>query len=516
MYRRIATSLLYIPLIVKASPSNEMHSSDGGESGGTTVSELDSFDIFGGLLDVSIGDDIDDAAIPMEEVDRESLEWLLHSTIYDEFSFRNVLRAPVVTPEAKEGFRFFDRPVIRMAGIPVDEPMQSNAASSSSSRPKKSKPALRVDTSQPFTKGGPSSIGSSLSDVSLTSTRSEEKSSRSSRKRKSPRTDGVVNVMIDHPELDLDGILTIFGEEADSYRSIATKLMNLRLMPVMFMDIIDTMIKRNPSTKAGDIAKQIKRTVGIAPAFWISLWTDSCFTPGNECLGLEKKMITLDENSQIECYYMDVARWSEVLRNNGYSLESRGGVDLEVYLTALGASSGQSSPDDLEEDRLKLRRITKTKPRVMRVVTPEIPDSDIQEIIAVQMQLDLGISSERIVEIISRAGGYVDLTRVEMIKTNIEKKFVTPVWLHNLMVNNKDLSVEELFTSLVRHLSGMTGGQSLMRQISIDQVRIWKQFCIEGDMESMSTRCHETVDASNGQLVVELTNEQKVRLLSTI
>ena len=530
MYSYIISSLFSIPLIVKGSTSDDASNDPETDIGFESGVDFDSFDLFGGLTDEN-GDNLVVGMVPEDVQDaifnKDSLEWLLQSTMIDDNSFTNLARSGPLSPEAMAGFNVFDRPVVRSASIPVEEPpadvpavdapvvepRNPEAIAASSSRPPRPKPSLRVDTTLAYRNPAPSSTGSSFTDVSSSSSSSGE----TSRKRKSPRTDGILKIMTDNPQLDLEGILSLLGDEADLHRSTVTKLMNLRLMPIMFMDVIVRMMQRNPNTKAGDIGKEIKRTVGIAPAYWISLWTDICFTQGNrnECHDLERRMINLDINSQIECYYMDAPRWSEILRQKGYGLESRGGVELEIYLTALATRTASTSGSDSEGRSGKMRRLTEDRPRVTRVVTPELPDADIQEILAVQMQKNLDISADAVTEIITRAGGNTDSQKVQSIKDQIEKKFIVPIWLHKHILNNKDFSAEEIHDSLIRYLTNVLGGVLLVRDdISVERVREWKRFCIDGEAALIGNRCHETI--VKGQMVAELSQEQKLRLLATL
>ena len=537
MYRYIVSSLLSIPFIAKASTSENTANDGDMIVEDAAVAELDSIDLFDQLYDPgtpNAGDLGHDDAF-----NDDYLERLFQATMFDEITLPELMQKGPLTPEARAGFNMFDRPVLLMAGIPVEEPQMevpltlnagepspvpaTAATSSSSSRPPRSKPALRVDTTLAYRNPAPSSTGSSLTDISLSSGSSgsgETRSAASSRKRKSPQSGGIVQVMIDNPDMDLDGILSVLGDEAELQRSAVMKIMNLRLMPVMFMDIIDKMMKRNRSTLPSDIAKEIKRKVGIAPAYWISIWTENCFTPDKEnlCLGLEKRMINLDTNSQIECFYMDTRRWFDVLNIRGSALESRGGVDLEIYLTALetrAVASSSSKSGHSERKPGKTRRLTEdTAPRGGRVATPELPESDIEESLAVQMQNNLNISPETVSEMIKSAGGNTEVKTVRSIKERIEKRFSVPNWLHKHILNNKDFSVEAIHDSLGRYLQNVTGGALLMREISIDRVGEWKKFCIDGDITSISTRCYETI--LNGQIVTVLSEQQKIRLLETL
>ena len=356
------------------------------------------------------------------------------------------------------------------------------------------KPALRVDTSVTDRDSGPSSTNSGMTEVSLLSSGSSsgEVSTRPTRKRKSPRKDTVMTLLIDHPDVDLDGLIALLGEDAETHlRSSLTRLLNLRLMPVMYMDVIETMLRANPYTRAVDISRRISSRLGKAPAFWITLWIQNCYNKDNinECLSLERRKITLDDNSRIECFYMDTMRWSYILNHQGYRLEQRGGVDLEIYVSVL--------------DRMET--IPDRRPSSRMVVTPDLPDADISEIIVVQLQGNLEIQPVAILDIIQRAGGQTDISTVQRLYDSIWRKFFAPFWLHNHLLMNSEELDEQFFASL----DGIVNHED----VSIEKIREWRKFCTDGNGSTLSLRCKDTIDSSTGEVQIELSDSQKLLLL---
>ncbi len=77
--------------------------------------------VLGDDIDVTIGDVHDgESGSGTRTVDRESLEWLLESIINDEDTFWRLASREPLSPEALDGFSFFDVSVLEEAGLPVE------------------------------------------------------------------------------------------------------------------------------------------------------------------------------------------------------------------------------------------------------------------------------------------------------------------------------------------------------------------------------------------------------------
>ena len=305
------------------------------------------------------------------------------------------------------------------------------------------------------------------------------------RKRKNPQNKCLISTLIGYPDLDLDSIVSLLGGEIR--REAVNRIMNLRRMPVTYMEVIERMMQENPLVKPSNVVREIRKTAGPVPVNWISIWMRSCMSwnQGNVCR--EKVTITLNDNSRMECFFMDSSRWVQVLKFENIS--NRAGVDFEAGFP----------------------------PSQRRRTAPNLPDRDIHDIVVASLQANLRSSAARILDTISQAGGNSDLATIVRIKNLIERKFVAPVWFHNYLLMNPTAPASKILTSLVR-------ARSISEQERIDwdfvltddKISEWRRFCIAGNAELIHNRCREIRDPRSGQVTVHLTNDQKRALLATL
>jgi hypothetical protein len=303
-----------------------------------------------------------------------------------------------------------------------------------------------------------------------------------SRKRKIPQTSCLTSIMISFPNLDLDGIVSLLGDETQ--RETVNRIMNLRLMPVSYMEVIERMMRQNSLVRPFEIAREIRITVGPAPAYWISFWMEKCLSPNGQNSCRDRITVTLNDDSRIECFYMDSQRWIELLQLDRIS--SRAGVDLEAG-----------------------------PPQVRHRVVPNLEESHIHDIVVAHLQANLRSSPARILATISQAGGSSDLETIMRIKKLIERKFVAPVWFHNYLMMNRTVSPSKILTWFFQNINVqerfiwdfvLTG----------EKISEWRRFCIDGSLELIHNRCREITDPRTGEVIIQLTNDQKRVLLTSL